>query len=103
MSVDSDDDSPNAQQIAEDSSKTDTSSIAESELDTMAMLRMGGGGSTLYKAISSLVKSSKLTGIHTTEEEVAVILEKVAKWILRSLKCIDSLKKVYEKNAFPTI
>ena len=100
MSVDSDDDSPDAQQIAEDSSKTDTSSIAESELDTMATSRMGEGGSALYKSISSLVESSKLTGIGTTEEEVAVILEKVAKWILRSLKCIDSPKEVYEKNAF---
>ena len=45
-----------SQQIAEDSSKTDTSSIAESELDTVVTSRMGGGGSALYKAIWCLGK-----------------------------------------------
>ena len=56
MSVDSDDNSPDAQQIAEDSSKTDTSSIAESELDTVVTSQMGIGGSALYKAIWCLGK-----------------------------------------------
>jgi hypothetical protein len=54
----------------------------------------------LYKTISSLLESSKLTGIRTIEEEVIEILEKVAKWILRSLKCIDSPKEVYDKKTF---
>jgi hypothetical protein len=61
---------------------------------------MGGGGSALYKTISALLKSSKLTCIRTSEEEVIEVLEKVAKWILRSLKCIDSPKEVYEKKTF---
>jgi hypothetical protein len=47
-----------------------------------------------------LLKSSKLTGIRTSEEEVTEVLEKVAKWILRSLKCINSPKEVYDKKAF---
>lgn len=100
MSVDTDSDCADAQQTAEDSSQTDTSSIAESEPDKMATSRMGGGGNALYKTISSLLESSKLTGIRTIEEEVIEILEKVAKWILRSLNCIDSPKEVYEKKTF---
>lgn len=100
LSVYTDDDTADAQETAEDSSRTDTASIAESELDTTATFRMGGGGSTLYKKILSLLESSKLTGIRTSEEEVTEVLEKVSKWILRSLKCIDSPKEVYEKKTF---
>jgi hypothetical protein len=101
MSVDTEIVSEVAPETAEDSSQTDTASIAGSELDTTATSRLGGGGgSALYKTISALLKSSKLTGIRTSEEEVTEVLEKVAKWILRSLKCIDSPKEVYEKKTF---
>jgi hypothetical protein len=99
-SVNTEDVSENAPETAEDSSQTDTASIPGSEVDTAATSRMGGGGSALYKRISALLKRSKLTGIRTSEEEVTEVLEKVAKWILRSLKCIDSPKEVYEKKTF---
>lgn len=79
---------------ADDSSQTDTSSQAESDNG------MEGGRNAVCRMISSLLKSAKLTGIRTTEEEVTELLDKSAKWILRSLKCIDSPKDVYDKKYF---
>ena len=87
-----------APETAEDSSQADMSSIADSELG--ATSDVAGGANVMYKMISSLLKSSKLTGIRTPEEEVTELLEKVVKWIIRSLKCIDSPKDVYERKSF---
>jgi len=83
-----------ARESAEDSSQADASSQADSEVD------MEGGGSAVCKMISSLLKGAKLTGVRTSEEEMTELLDKTAKWILRSLKCIDSPKDVYERKSF---
>jgi hypothetical protein len=50
--------------------------------------------------ISSLLESSKLTSARTSEEEMAELLDRAAKWIIRSLECIDSPKEVYDKKTF---
>ena len=100
MQVENEEDPADPVGSAEDSSQTDTASIAESELFAAATSRMGGGGSMVYKMISSLLKGSKLIGTYTSEEEVADALEKVSKWSLKSLTYIDSPRSVYEKKCF---
>lgn len=82
------------EQKTEDSSQAD-SSTAESEIDARK-----GSVSTVSKMISSLLESSKLTSARTSEEEMAELLDRAAKWIIRSLECIDSPKEVYDKKTF---
>ena len=82
------------EQATEDSSQAD-GSTAESEIDARK-----GSVNAVSKMISSLLESSKLTGVRTSEEEMAELLDRTAKWIIRSLECIDSPKDVYDKKTF---
>lgn len=77
----------------------DNSSQAD-ESQTGSDSDMEGDGNALVRMISSLLSSAKLIGVRTPEEEVCEVLEKTAKWILKSLLCIDSPKKVYDKKSF---
>lgn len=83
-----------ATESVDDSSQADESSQAESDSG------MQGDANAVRRMISSLLDSAKLTGIRTSEEEMIELLQKTAKWIVKSLKWIDSPKKVYDKKSF---
>ncbi len=98
--MDIDDEAGEEKKVADDSSQTDTASTTDSEHETAHLAEKGLGRCNVHKLIASLLKTSKLNGVGTAEEETAIVLENIARWSIKSLKYLDSSKELFDKRFF---
>lgn len=95
-----DDEHSEEKKAGDDSSQTDSASVADSDHDTTHMARIGIGRCNVHKMIAALVKTSKMIGVGTAEEEAAILLENISRWCIKSLKYLDSSKEIFDKRFF---